>query len=57
MIVEARAQGIPLDKFLQNKIVTDGAIGTYTFDVDGALQGIKFKIVKLQDGKEENLLQ
>ncbi len=55
VIVEARKANIPLDEFLRNRAIKDGAIGEYSFDDDGALQGVRFKIVRYQEGREQEI--
>jgi hypothetical protein len=47
LIVEARKQGIPLDRLLRKGPIRDGAIPEYSFDSDGALQGLQFVVRKI----------
>jgi ABC-type branched-subunit amino acid transport system substrate-binding protein len=46
LINEARKQGVPLDEFLRRGPITDGAIKEYSFDSDGAIQGLDFIVKK-----------
>jgi len=48
LIAESHKQGIPLDQFLRRGPIKDGAIQEYTFDSDGAVQGIQFMVFDLQ---------
>jgi ABC-type branched-subunit amino acid transport system substrate-binding protein len=45
VISEARAQGVPLAEFLRRGTIRNGAINPYSFDSDGAVQGIDFQVV------------
>lgn len=45
LIVESQKAGVPLDEFLAHRTVRDGAIREYSFDSDGAVQGIEFRVM------------
>jgi ABC-type branched-subunit amino acid transport system substrate-binding protein len=53
LIVEARKAALPLDEFVRNRTIGDGAIQKYSFDEDGASHGIEFKMVEFRDGREQ----
>jgi ABC-type branched-subunit amino acid transport system substrate-binding protein len=44
LINESRKQGVPLDEFLRRGPITDGAIKEYSFDSDGAIEGLGFVV-------------
>lgn len=44
VINEAHAQGVPLDEFLRRGPIRNGAISQYSFDADGAVQGVDFQV-------------
>jgi ABC-type branched-subunit amino acid transport system substrate-binding protein len=45
LIAESHKQRIPLDQFLRTRSISDGAIREYSFDRDGAVQGIEFVVL------------
>ncbi|MFO0417367.1 MAG: ABC transporter substrate-binding protein [Pseudomonadota bacterium] len=53
VIAESHKQGIPLDQFLQRGAINDGAIKEYSFDSDGAVQGIEFIVLKADSTQQE----
>jgi branched-chain amino acid transport system substrate-binding protein len=52
LILAAKLANTPLDIYLRNRIISDGAFGPYSFDGDGALQGVEFKIYQIENGTE-----
>lgn len=46
LISQAHKEGVPLDQFLRRGPIRDGAIREYSFDSDGAVQGINFQVVR-----------
>jgi branched-chain amino acid transport system substrate-binding protein len=52
LILAAKSANMPLDIYLKNRVISDGAFGPYSFDDDGALQGVEFKICQIENGIE-----
>lgn len=50
LIVESKKAGTPLDEFIRNRPIKDGALKEYRFDDDGAIEGIAFKIYRYENG-------
>lgn len=44
LIVEAYKANQPVDQYIRGRKISDGAIKEYSFDEDGAVQGVDFKI-------------
>jgi branched-chain amino acid transport system substrate-binding protein len=47
VIHQAHKEGVPLDIFLRRGPIRDGAIRDYSFDGDGAVQGVGFQVFKI----------
>lgn len=47
LIVSAHKQGLPLDTLLRKGPIRDGALPEYSFDSDGAIQGLKFVVRRM----------
>jgi len=47
VIHQAHKEGVPLDIFLRRGPIRDGAIRDYSFDGDGAIQGVGFQVFKI----------
>ena len=45
-IDQAHKEKVPLDSFLRRGPIRGGAINDYSFDSDGAVQGIHFRVCK-----------
>ncbi len=45
VISQAHKQGVPLDEFLRRGPIREGAINQYSFDSDGAVEGIDFQVM------------
>jgi ABC-type branched-subunit amino acid transport system substrate-binding protein len=45
----------PVDEYVRNIKISDGAIKEYSFDEDGAIEGISFKVMRHQDGQAKEV--
>lgn len=55
LILKANELKIPIDKYLRNRKIVDGAMKEYSFDSDGAVQGIEFKLFQFKGGQTVEL--
>lgn len=56
LIVEAHKAHKALDEYVRGRKIVDGAIKDYSFDEDGAIDGLTFKVLRYQDGKADEVL-
>ena len=53
VINQAHKEGIPLDIFLRRGPIKDGAIKDYSFDEDGAVQGVGFQVIRIESDAQK----
>ncbi len=51
LLQRAHKKGVPLDELLKAGDFGESTIGSYTFDADGAIQGISFEMQEIKGGK------
>lgn len=49
LLDEAIKSGKPVDEYLRSARIEDGAIGTYSFDSDGAVHGLQYELQEYRD--------
>lgn len=55
LLDEAIRSGIPPEKYLQERKVSDGYLSEYHFDKHGAVQGLRFEMQEVKGGKTRKL--